>query len=69
MLTRTEKEEEEDDDDEKEGGEGPGGMRARKARYGEGEQKECDARKSFFPARLFAWVSTRSLGEILLRYG
>ena len=45
MLTRTEKEEEEDDGDEKEGGEGSGGARARKARYSEGEQKGCDARK------------------------
>ena len=45
MLTRTEKEEEEDDDDEKEGGEGPGGARAKKTRYGEGEQNACDARK------------------------
>ena len=34
-MTRTEKEEEEEDDDKKEGGEGPGGARARKARYGD----------------------------------
>ena len=45
MLTRTKQEEEEDDDDEKEGGEKPGGARARKTRYGEGEQNACDARK------------------------
>ena len=46
MLTRTKQEEEEDDDDEKEGGEKPGGARARKTRYGEGEQNAYDAKKA-----------------------
>ena len=59
MLTRTKQEEEEDDDDEKEGGEKPGGARARKTRYGEGEQNACDARKG----------SRRWRGLVEVRFG
>ena len=55
MLTRTKQEEEEDDDDEKEGGEKPGGARARKTRYGEGEQNACDARKGSRRCCLSPW--------------